>query len=682
MPKVNIEGVGVVEFPEGYTPDRIKFAIENDILPRLKKAEGMPQVDVNGPKAEKPNALVRFGRGMEDIRQGVTQLGLMAKDAVTGGNQADQYTKEKTDELLAYERGRGPNAGTDWWRLGGNIVATLPAAVIPGGASASMGARVASGAAQGAAGGAAMFAPEGESKTGQAVLGGLFGGAFPVAAAGVQKAFSSMAEKFRGVPVVDTGILSAELEKQLKGHGIEYKKLTREVQTSLLEDAKKAINTGGQLSPEQLARKADIESVGAKGTQAAVTRNPRDWRTMMNLRGVDNVGEGIAQRQSEDAAAMTGYLANMRTGRAATPFEAGESTINALKSQDSALKSGVDDAYGMARDSLGRAAPMDTKGFSEVANTALDEQMFGASLPPKARQLLNDISSGKIPFNVNTAVQADKVLSKMQRGASVADDERMAIGIVRDALNNAKIADNVGEDAKRLFDAARGQARERFQLHERIPGMKAAIEDAPADDFIKRFVIKQDTNTLRDTVSQLRKTTEGKAALADIKGQIFDDLLLKATGATNVDDVVGKPFSGVKFSKALDAIPAEKLHQLFSPSEIESLRTLQRASKYLTEEVPFSDVNHSKTAAAMANLLQKIGNTPLLNSALSIPLGLAKQGMEWTKNAQQRKAAAEMLLTSAAEGAAKKALPAPVAAAKFVPAALAATSQQPDNPDQ
>lgn len=669
---VNIEGVGKVNFPDDFTPERIKFTIENEILPKLKADTMRP---------EKPNALVRFGRGMTDIGQGVKQLGLMAKDAVTGGNEADQYTQEKTQELGLYERGRGPDAGFDGWRLGGNIVASLPAAVIPGGAAASMPVRMASGAAQGAAGGAAMFTPEGESKTGSAVMGGLFGAAFPALAAQGQKAFAAVAEKFRGVPVVDSGILQAELAKQLDSQGIDYRKLTQNVRDSLLVDAKKAISTGGSLSPEQLARKADIESVGAKGTQAAVTRNPKDWRTMQNLRGVDDVGEGIAQRQSEDAAALTGFLSNMRTGKAATPLEAGESAINALRSQDDALRGGVDNAYGMARDSLGRAAPMDTKGFSEAANTALDTQMLGGSLPAKARKLLNDISSGKIPFNVNTAVQADKVLSQMQRGA-VAGDERMAIGLVRDALNKAGIADNVGEDAKRLFDAARAQARERFQIHERIPGMKAAIDGEAPDDFIRKFVIKQDAGTLKETVSQLRKTPEGSAALADIKGQIFDDLLLKSTGATNVDDVIGKPFSGVKFSKALDAIPVEKLHQLFTPSEIQSLRTLQRASKYLTEEVPFSDVNHSKTAAAMANLLQKIGNTPMLNAALAIPLGLAKSGAEWTKSAAQRKAAAEMLMTSAAQGAGKKALPAPVAGAKLIPGALAAASQQPDETDR
>lgn len=667
MKTVNIEGVGVVNFPDDYTPERIKFAIENDILPRQKKRS-----------FEKPNVIESVGRGMVDIGQGVKQLALNVKDSFTAGNEADQYTKDKTEELSLYERGRGKDAGFDWSRMAGNIVGTLPVAAIPGGGAATMLPRVLSGAAQGAAGGAAMFTPEGQSKTAQVALGGAFGAAFPYLAAGTKKAIGGVVEKFRSAPAVYAADIQAQLAAQLKMQGIDYNALTAEVKNSLFDDAVNAVNIGSKLNPEQLARKVDIESIGAKGTRAAITRDPKDWQTMMNLRGINNVGEGIGKRNAEDADAMVSYLQRLRTGNAATKTEAGESVINALKSQDDVLRGGVDRAYGAARDNLGRAAPMDTQGFSTTANLMLDEAMLGGSLPAKARAILNDFASGKVPFNVNTAVQADRVLSQMQRGASVAGDERTAISMVRDALNKAGIADNVGEDAKRMFDAARAQARERFKLHEMVPGMKAAIDDVPPDDFIRKFVLAQPARTIRETVLQLKATAEGKSALADIKGQIVDDLLMKATGATNPEDVLGKAFSGRNFAKALDRIEPEKLHQLFSPSELQALRTLQRASKYLTEEVAFSDVNHSKTAAAMANLLQKIGNTPLLGTLVSPIFGAGKIGSDWLKEGAQRKAAAEILTTSAAQRAAK-ALPNAIHGAKFAPAGLAAVSQQPND---
>ncbi len=40
---VNIEGVGKVNFPDNYTPDQIKFAIEKDILPRVKPKVADPK---------------------------------------------------------------------------------------------------------------------------------------------------------------------------------------------------------------------------------------------------------------------------------------------------------------------------------------------------------------------------------------------------------------------------------------------------------------------------------------------------------------------------------------------------------------------------------------------------------------------------------------------------------------
>jgi hypothetical protein len=135
----------------------------------------------------------------------------------------------------------------------------------------------------------------------------------------------------------------------------------------------------------------------------------------------------------------------------------------------------------------------------------------------------------------------------------------------------------------------------------------------------------------------------GLQAVKDAKGHILDSLLLKSTGASNVDDVAGRAFSGARFGKALDAIDSEKLHMLFTPDEIGQLRTLQRASKYLTEEVPFSDVNHSKTTAALANLMLKIGNTPVLGHLVSPIAGTLKLGADWLNDQRARQAVAEAL---------------------------------------
>lgn len=710
--------VGRFEVPEGTTPIQAEaFAFE-----QFKAGKLLPPpdaIDKSAMEAQKPTVLERVGRGFADVVQGATQLGLRAVDAVsprepsvtdlvTGPkpSRADEYTKEKTAELALYEKGRGKDAGVDWMRLAGNVVATLPAMAIPGGQAAALGTRAVAGAAQGALSSATMFTPEGESKLAQTLVGAGFGAAVPAVIEGGKRAILAVVNKARPT-VIGIPALEQELRIELQKNGVDFGKLTTEVQQSLVDDAKRAMQVGGKLDPAALERKAVIESVGAKPTRAAVTRNPKDWQTEHNLRGVTGVGEPIAARQGENAAAMTDYLSRLRQqtgGRAATPAEAGESVVTALRTADESRGAAVDAAYRGARDEAGRYAAVDANHFSTAANTALDEGMLGRWLPENVRGLMNDVANGKTPLNVNTMVQIDSVMSEAQRTAARAGDRAgaKAIGVVRDALNAAPLLDkqaaatagtavvpagakaagavstevrtpgvpgpvsndipgeftkttqSAGEAAKEAFDNARGLARERFAAREASPALQAAVDDVAPDKFVKRFVFDADARDLRGTMAELRRTPEGRQAIADVKGHLFDNLLMKATGATNPDDVMGRAFSGRNFSKALDGIAPEKLHQIFTPSEVDALRRLQSASKYLTEEVPFSDVNHSKTTAALANILLKIGSTPLLGQIVSPIIGVGKLGADWVKDAAARKQVAEALLGSAVTAGGKR----------------------------
>jgi len=140
-----------------------------------------------GPELEPPPVLARVGRGMMDIAQGSKQLYLKGKDAITGGNEAEDYTRQVDDEIALYEKGRGEDAGIDWWRLAGNVAATWPVALIPGAASAGIAARTGAGAVQGATAAGLNFTPEGESKADQVALGAVAGGALPNVLAGVSR---------------------------------------------------------------------------------------------------------------------------------------------------------------------------------------------------------------------------------------------------------------------------------------------------------------------------------------------------------------------------------------------------------------------------------------------------------------------------------------------------------------
>lgn len=697
---VNIEGVGTVIFPAGYTPERITFAIENDILPKVNAmapAKGRPAPkDFSEP--EKPSGFVRFGRGMADVWEGGRQIANWVGDRVQGiegdSPETAAYTRDRTAENELYERGRQRGAitisdlvkgqqgdpGIDWWRLGGNVAATLPAVAVPGGASMKLLNRMGAGAAGGAIASGVQFVPEGESRAQRTAEGAVLGGVAPAAIQAVKGGAGRLMDFVR--PSVSTAVpqqaqrIAGELEIKLQQQGVDWNKLTTEVRSSLMDDAAKTLNAGGTLDDVMLQRKALIESVGAKPTRAAVSRAPKDWQEEMNLRGGPG-GEVIMKRHSDNAAAMQDYLQKLRTGtggKTGTAIETGESAVGAIKKLDADKDAAVGKLYDAFRASGAQDAAVPPSKIADAMGKVADE-IGHENIPPAVMTRLREFGlvDGKQTklLTVNEADKLNRLLNNNNPGNGPAST---AIGRIKAAVNQALLdVEPAGKEGVEALKTARAAAAQRFAERDASAGISAAVDDVAPDRFVQKFIINAPARDMKATLAELRKSADGVQAVKDVKGRVMDTLLMKATGASNVDDLVGKPFSGARFGKALDAIEPEKLHALFSLSEVESLRALQKASKLLTEEVPFSDVNHSKTAAALANLLQKIGSTPLLGQVVGMIAGPVKFGVDWAKNATDRKQVAEILLGSAAKGGERAKLP-PAAIERFAPAGAAAVA--------
>lgn len=568
--------------------------------------------------AGEPNALARIGRGYMDVGQGIKQLW---KGAFGDAGEKEAYTKQVDEEIGRYTRDRtlaaqdrgedGP--GIDWMRGVGNVAATAPAAFIPGGAAAGLGTRMAAGAAGGALSGGAMYTPEGESKAGQVVTGALLGGLAPAAITGGTKLISGgiNAGKRAIQPVIsaasnNTPEIVLKLQGALSREGIDFTKLSREVQASLLDDAKRALAAGGDLDAGAVARRADIESLGIKPTLGQLTRDPRQWQFERNTAGIQGAGDALTNRFVQQGQQLNQAVQSVSKGiggKAADDYGAAESALAGLRGADATKRGAVDAAYQAARGSSGRYADLDHISFVEQANNALDSGMLGTYLPAQVRGLLNDVAAGKLPLNVNTATQLDSVLSAAQRGGNPA--EAKAIGVIRSALADAPIASAEGEGARAAFDTARGLARDRFAQIENTPALKAALDDVAPDAFFNKYILRGDARDL----GQLRKTleTSNPQAWNDVRGQVVDYLQRAANGG-NED---GR-FSGVAFKKALDKIGPQRLKELFGGEELAQLHTIARAGKALTEQVPLSNVNNSNTASAITNLLQRTSGVPYL----------------------------------------------------------------------
>lgn len=486
--------------------------------------------------------------------------------------------------------------------------------------------RIANGAIQGGAGGALMSGgsdtPIGESIGVGAVLGGasaplisgLAAAGSKVAASpvfnGAKRAVTSAADV---APKVDEAM--SDFAAKMAKEGTDVGQMPADTLAKIRAQVTDAFRTGKEIDPAALARKLDFESVGMSPTLGQVTRDPTQFASERNMRGIQGAGEPLANRFNEQNSQINALLSKAGAQGAVEPDVAGNALINRLQALDQPKAAAVSDAYNSARDTVGRYAELNVPAFSNGANKALDEQMLGRFLPPQVQSLMNDISSGKIPLNVNTAVQADSVMSAAQRAAMRQGDTAgaKAIGVVRDNLNSAPIADAAGEAAKGQFDAARKLAAQRFSEIEGVPALKAALGEASPDKFVQKYIISGDTPGVNALGKYMQNDPE---SLQIARNQIAGYLQSKGFGANAAGD---SQFSQAAYNKALNTIGTNKLNAFFTPEDVAQLKTIGRVGAYINSQPAGSAVNNSNTASAVANILGNtlsgIGKLPGINIA-------------------------------------------------------------------
>ena len=530
--------------------------------------------------------------GAADPVVGAAQLATLGQNATI-----NKAIDDKNAEYEAARQSQG-REGFDAARTLGNVASPASVAlsyVTPVNAATTAG-KVLQGARAGVAGGA--IAPVENADTGyvgtklaQTAGGGIVGGAMaPVA--------SAIGEKFvRAANARDPVVVSKQADDamremigKMRQDGIE---VTQDQIKALRSQVVESLNQGKTFDASAAARKADFEALGIQPTRGQVSRDPVLFSREKNLQGVAGIGDPLNARFNAQDARLQELITGKSAG-AADDFTAGQKIISALQGVDDGMRSKVDAAYGQARDHLGRAAPMDHVEFSKNSNLVLDSEMLGGVLPSQVRNILNDVTLGKIPLNVNTAVQIDQTLSRIQRGAT--DAEKYAIGKVRDVLNKTQIADNVGEDAKLMFDTARGVAKQRFDTHKAIPALQAAIDgDVSAQDFTRRFLV----NGKAEEVSSLAKVLPDDA-LGEARKQFGVALERAAFGENMTGDAA---FSAARFSKFLNQPGMrQKLEAFYSPQEVAQLDRIARVGAYKNTLPANHAVNTSNTSQGLANL--------------------------------------------------------------------------------
>lgn len=189
----------------------------DDLLPEAGRTQGGGAFADLLPAQNQPGVGERIMRGVRDPIDGGAQLltNMLPAGFVQAGNRlnnrladatglvarvpeggVDQMTREAE---AAYQARRGPDAGVDWARIGGNIVSPANLAIASGvPAAATLGGRVLAGAAGGAASAALNPVAQGDfadEKIKQMGVGAAFGGALPVATSAIGRLISPAASR-------------------------------------------------------------------------------------------------------------------------------------------------------------------------------------------------------------------------------------------------------------------------------------------------------------------------------------------------------------------------------------------------------------------------------------------------------------------------------------------------------
>jgi len=639
-------------------------------------------IDQGAIEAMKPTALERFGRGAEDVVQGVKQL---YQHAVGTPEDAAAIDKTIQEQNAQYEKGRsiglqpGEKPKFDWMRLGGNVAATAPVMLIPGGAAPGVLARGASMAAQGGAAAAAMpVTGDGNFLTQKAVQTGIGAVTAPLAGFGLQKLGNFIGNKVvrpgmalarRGTAAIEgkainpnavmnaDGTFTQAGAEAMKKLGITVDDLHDDAIRALQKAASSATKEAKALTPEQQIRAAMIHDVtGEPATLGQVTRDFAQQQTEQELKKINVVGTELRSRFAKQNAGLLKNFQDIKTqtgGMAPNEYQAGNLVSDAVKTSEATKDSAVSNLYKAYRNSGGADAAIPDKAIADRLGTVADE-IGTENIPSPVLSRLKEFGFlGGTRTKLLTVNEADKLNRLINNNNPGFGPASKALRELKDSLNEALIsAPDEGASASKALIEARKAAAASFKQKD-IPAVRAILDGkVRPEDIYDKFVRKGGIDDLTQLKDYLGKGP-APGAWNELRSQTLEDVFQRATRRAAKDELDNVLFSGAQFKKAVDSLGEEKLKVLFTPEE---LAKLDRLSKVAEWRIPMADVvNTSNTSSAMWNMIDKM-LAYLPGRSGMVLRGMGRMGQIGAQQIEQEAAAkAAMVPEATISGQAEKA---------------------------
>ena len=435
----------------------------DDNAGQAPRFELLPDEPAAGPRAAKPagpSAVERILRGVRDPIDGGAQLltNMLPAGIVQAGNRlnnrladatglvarvpeggVDQMTRESE---AAYQASRGPDAGIDWARIGGNIVSPANLAIasrVP--VAATLGGRALAGAVGGASSAALNPVAQGDfgpEKLKQMGVGAAFGGAFPVATSALGRMISPAASRNPDVQMLRGEGVRPTIGQTLGGgwNRAEEKAMS----LPIVGDAIAASRTRAHEDFNRAALQRTVDSVGGKADEVGQTGVAKAGDTISAAydAAARNLGPFRLDRQAvgelRTVQSMSQQLADKERGQFAKVWDtiAQDISPNGTVPQDAFKK--IDSKLGM-----------------EAARFGKSPDVYQQQLGDAIGELRNSLRGNAMRANPAAAAQtraADKAYAQLVRieGAAKAAHNNEGVFTPAQLAASVRQADNSVRD--------------------------------------------------------------------------------------------------------------------------------------------------------------------------------------------------------------------------------------------
>ena len=443
--------------------------------------------------------------------------------------------------------------------------------------------RVGGGAVTGGAA-AGLVNPEdvGSGATGGALFGVAAKPVGSVLGAGLRKLVPAKAAALEADSATANGL--KQLVKDLEDSGVAPESIPKETIDYVGARLREAYSKGKEIDPAALLRKQDFDLLGIQPLRGQITRDAAQYAQERNLRGAMPAIQERLTEQNRNLQNIFGKPASQAT----EAYQAGNVLMGELGAQEAAASKRVSELYKAARQSAGKDLEVPMGGLANDYMTVLDE--FGDKVPSGVRNQFKKFGlEGQKQTKLFTVEEADKLGKVINANVSNDPATNAALGRLRNAVKDSvmSIADDGG-----VFGPAVKAAKERFQMLESIPAMGAVqAKTAIPDNFVQKYVIKSDT----DSVKRLAETLRGTPSFDQAKAQMAEDIRRAAFGEGITADAAIRP---ELLAKKLRELGTEKMSAFFDPIEMKRYEAAVRVANYIAKHPSDAPVNTSNTLVA------------------------------------------------------------------------------------